>query len=88
MKLFLDISRPMKNLLTLRVTKIRTDFQPPRKTLRQTTQSNRTLTALALILLVIPFDSTEGNFSDVFLYLYKCLCNTRWLYSFFFKIFS
>ena len=56
MKLFLDIYRPLKNLLTLRVTKIRTDSQPSRKTLRQSTQSNCTLTTLILILFLIPLD--------------------------------
>ena len=77
MKLFLGISRPVKNLLTLRVTKIRRDFQPPRMTLRQTTQSNCTLTTLTLILFLIPLDHTESKFSDVLVHLYKYLFNKR-----------
>ena len=70
-KVILGISQPMKNLLTLRVTKFRTDFQPLRETFRQTTQSNGTdhyiynLKINYTVLFLVPLDSTEGKFNPL-----------------------
>ena len=65
----------MKNLLTLGVTKIRTDFQHSRNTLRQTTQNNHTLTTLILSTRpVFISPRTEGKF------IVMCLRNLYIIY--------
>ena len=62
MKLFAGISRRMKNLLTLRVTKLRIDSQPWRKTQTVNSKQLHPRYLNSIILFLIFLGRTEGSF--------------------------